>query len=232
MCGRYFVTSPLDVLKARFLMSWADEESLGEQLDEHEGRIPIPSYNVPPGRLNPVVVLSETGTRRLVWMRWGLPSPRRGRPLINARAESVLGSSRWRRGLVLANGFFEWCGRSTRRMRGPIAFQLRDREPFAFAGVWLGGVETRGETAGSNPAGFAIVTTPPNDVVRDVHDRMPAILRRDAEEAWLREPGKARLAELLTPVTAGEIESYEVSLLVNSSEKNEPRCLEPVPSLF
>ena len=105
--------------------------------------------------------------------------------MINARAETVAErpafreALRRRRCLVPANGFYEW-QRAAHRRR-PVRVTLRTGEPFAFAGLWEMG---RGP-AGEPIASCAIVTTAANGIVAPTHDRMPVILPRRAETAWI-----------------------------------------------
>ena len=73
-------------------------------------------------------------------MPGGWATERQGRPLINARGETLLKqpafaeSFRERRCLIPADGFYEW--RSDERGKGPIWFHRSDDELFAFAGIW------------------------------------------------------------------------------------------------
>lgn len=162
-----------------------------------------------------------------------------------------------RRCLVLADGFYEWKAspaaaaeapadgelpfapppparplpsqgqprRARPALKVPVRFRLKDGRPFAFAGVWDERLEPRGERRGA----FAIVTTRPNDLVRPVHERMPAILRPEHEAAWLtRVPDRAGLAALLAPYPSSEMDGYEVSRLVNKPGEDSPACIQPL----
>jgi putative SOS response-associated peptidase YedK len=59
---------------------------------------------------------------------------------INARSETAANKPafraafRHRRCLIPANGFFEWQKRGHEKL--PFLFRLKDRQPFAFVGVW------------------------------------------------------------------------------------------------
>src|ERR1035437_270901 len=173
MCGRYVITSPLDVLRQRFGF-------IGNAPDYR------PRYNLAPRQRAPTVVDREG--RVVAMMTWGLvPSWTKEfatapRP-INARAETAPGLASFRgpirngRVLVPATGFFEWKGAKGTKGRSPFLFRRRDGEPFAFAGLsdhWR-------SPDGSVLETFTILTVPPNDLVKSVHDRMPAILRSEHE---------------------------------------------------
>ena len=162
-------------------------------------------------------------------MRWGLiphwaKDPGIGSRMINARAETVAekpafrDALRRRRCLVLADGFFEW--QRTDRAKRPMRIVMRSGEPFAFAGLWSVWKDPNGNRVPS----CAIITTEANGLLRPIHDRMPVILARDAEEFWLDggaiDPGA--LGGVLAPFTADAMEAYEVSTLVNSAANNHP----------
>lgn len=221
MCGRYVVTSPLDVLRQRF--------GFGGEVPGYR-----PRYNLAPRQPAPTVV--DRGGRVVVMMTWGLvPSWTRElakapRP-INARAETAQGLASFRgpfqrgRVLVPANGFFEWRGAKGTKERTPVLFRRRDGEPFAFAGLsdcWQSPEGTVLQT-------FTILTVPPNDLVGTVHDRMPAILPREDEATWL-DPmtPPERVRSLLAPHPAEEMEAFEVGRAVNSPASDRPDLIIPI----
>lgn len=218
MCGRYSQAADLKTLKRRFGL---------------EGEVALkPRYNLAPSQEGPVVV--GNSPRRLKLMRWGLvPSwaegPSLGPRLINARAETLAERPAFhrafqsRRCLVLADGFYEW--RKEKGAKVPMRFVLRNREPFAFAGLW----ETWKDPQGPELQSFTIVTTGANELLKPVHDRMPAILRPEQEALWL-DAGfndTRALSRLLAPYPPEEMEGYAVSPLVNSPRNDLQRCLEP-----
>jgi putative SOS response-associated peptidase YedK len=163
MCGRYWLTSPADVLISRFRVR-------GEATPLHA------RWNAAPGQDLPVVRLAGAGERLLEPMRWGLvpawaadPADA-GRP-INARAETAAAkpsfreSFRRRRALVPADGFYEW------KRYGPVAlpfaFRAKSREPFAIAGLW----DEWRPREGSPLRTFTLLTT---DASADVLRPLPA----------------------------------------------------------
>lgn len=66
-----------------------------------------------------------------------------------------------------------------------------------------------------------IITTPPNDLLAPIHDRMPAILSPDARDAWLENADVA----LLAPYPSEQMEAFSVSALVNSADNDTPECI-------
>ena len=105
--------------------------------------------------------------------------------MINARGETLTEKPAFkdllgkRRCLVLADGFYEW--RKDGKGKVPMRFKLKSGEPFAFAGLW----DSWKHPDGSLLRTYTIVTTEPNDVLRPIHNRMPAMLSNDDALKWL-----------------------------------------------
>ena len=72
-----------------------------------------------------------------------------------------------------------------------------------------------------------------NDFMREIHDRMPVILDRSDEDAWL-DPEvheQEKLQRLFKPCPSSWLAAVEVSSLVNSAKNNSPEILEPAIDL-
>ena len=125
-----------------------------------------------------------------------------------------------RRCLVPADGFYEWT-RAGSRSR-PYWVHARDRVPIAFAGVWETWIGPNGEEVDT----AAIVTTRANKTLAPIHDRMPVMLTREDEDAWL-DPNSTepKLLSLLAPYDAARTELYQVDVRVNSVKNDDPQCL-------
>lgn len=195
---------------------------------------PAPSYNVAP--TDPVYAVAEHEGRRMLGIfRWGLVpwwagDPRIGAKHINARAETVAtrpafkGSFAGKRCIVPVDGFYEWERRQAGKV--PHYVQAADGSPLALAGLWA---SRRDAETGERLASCAIITTTPNELLRPIHDRMPAILAPGDWDRWLSpdaEPGP--LTALLRPFPASEMTEYPVSTLVNRVENNFPECIAPL----
>jgi putative SOS response-associated peptidase YedK len=123
-------------------------------------------------------------------MHWGLiphwaAAPSIGNRMINARAENLTELPSFkllvdrRRCIIPADGFYEW--RKKGKCKLPMWVHLKDKEPFALAGLW----DVWRKPDGGKVESFTIITTEPNELVRPVHNRMPVILRPEDEEQWL-----------------------------------------------
>jgi putative SOS response-associated peptidase YedK len=126
-----------------------------------------------------------------------------------------------RRCLVITSGFYEW--QPTAAQKQPYLIGMKDRSPFALAGLWeIWKDRATGETIES----FTVIVGPPNDLVRPIHHRMPAIIDPADCDRWLTasEPP----TDLLRPYPADAMEAFPVSTLVNSANNEDPRCIEPI----
>ena len=225
MCGRFTLTSPGEVLAEFF-----------ELVDVPDVR---PRYNIAPTQPAPVVRIDgEVDARRLDLFHWGLiPSwakdPSMGSRMINARAETAASkpafrsAMRYRRCLVLANGFYEWKKIEGQKHKQPYYIQMQDRRPFAFAGLW----EHWEGADGSEIDSCTIITTAPNELMKSLHNRMPAILRPTDYAKWidleLQRP--AVLESLLIPYPTDDLACYPVSTAVNNPSNDTPGCIQALP---
>lgn len=232
MCGRFRLGQGRQALKKYF--------GAANDLDWD------PRYNIAPTQdIATVRQDPREPSRVLTLMRWGLiPSWSRDSSaaarMINARCETAADlpafrdSLRSRRCLIPADGFYEW--QKLGKTKQPFCFALKDDGIFAFAGLW-----DRWRTPEGNLLETcSILTTSANDLVRDVHDRMPVILSPDAYDLWL-DPGFTQpdgIRDLLQPRSAAEMKRYPISTGVNDVNNDGPDCCSLVdpaaaqPTLF
>jgi putative SOS response-associated peptidase YedK len=96
----------------------------------------------------------------------------------------------------------------------------------ALAGLW----ENWRSPAGEWVRSFAIITTTPNKLCAELHNRMPVVLSPDVWSEWLgEEPADpARLKALLRPNPAEEMTCWPVSTRVGNVKNNDASLIEPV----
>jgi putative SOS response-associated peptidase YedK len=225
MCGRFRIAKKKEILEEVF-----GTEDVADQEDWN------PRYNVAPGQEIAVVRQDAANPVRLLSsMRWGLiPSwakdANMGYKMINARSETAADMPafreplRSRRCLIPADGFYEWKREGKQKL--PFCFTLVDESVFAFAGLWDEWKSAQDPLI----ATCSILTTTPNRLMQDVHDRMPVILERDAYELWL-DPGFKRVKELqplLKPYPAEAMRRYRVSQRVNQVKNDDPECAQAI----
>lgn len=164
----------------------------------------VPSNNVSPGQLVPVV--TDLVTRNVEMFKWGLipawaKDPKIGYKMFNARAETLTEKPSFRvplarkRCLILADGFYEWKLEGDKK--NPYLFTLKDRAPFTFAGLWDTWKDPEGRLVNS----CTIITTRPNNLMVLYHDRMPVILGPSLRWQWLEDQSTAALLKMLNPIS-------------------------------
>ena len=155
--------------------------------------------------------------QQLSFFRWGLipfwaKDPSIGSKLINARAETILEkpsfkqSFKRRRCLVPADSFYEWKASETGKKKTPFRIFLKNQPIFSMAGLWDLWKSPAGEIVHS----FTIITTTPNEMMIEIHDRMPVILAKEMEKFWLEASNENDLLELFKPFSANEMDNYPV----------------------
>ena len=217
MCGRTSLFVPQSVLEDQF-----DATAVG----------PItPRYNIAPG--DELATIQNDAPDEIDLLEWGLlpswvdDSSNSPKP-INARAETVAEKPMFRdafeerRCLILADGFYEWKGR--RGSKQPYRITRTDDQPFAFAGLW----EQYEEPTGDTRETVTIITTDANEVVADVHDRMPVMLEESDEETWLTASDEEMLQGVLDPYPADQLRAYPVSKKVNNPANDSADVIEEI----
>ena len=108
----------------------------------------------------------------------------------------------------------------------PYCFEVNDGELFAFAGLWDRWMSPQGEPIES----CTILTTAPNSLLADIHDRMPAILRPDEYDLWVDPAFRdtASVSEMLRPFDAALMRRYPVSTRVNQVQNDDADCAKPL----
>ena len=113
--------------------------------------------------------------------------------------------------------------------KAPYFIHLNDQPVFAFAGLWDRSIKADGTAVES----VVHITMPANDLMKSIHNtggnphRMPAILRREDQEAWLA--GSVDDARsVLKQYDPGLMVAYEVSTRVNTPKNNDATLIDPV----
>lgn len=194
-----------------------------------------PRFNIAPTQ--PVLAIANDDRHAADFFVWGLipmwaKDPSIGNRLINARAETLeekpafRGSLKYKRCLILADGFYEWKTGSNGKTKTPYFIHMNDRKPFAFAGLW----DSWNSADGSQIKSCTIITTEPNDLMSLIHDRMPAILHPRDYAKWLDPSPQTpeNLKPLIKPYPAEGMNAYPVSTMVNKPENDIPELVVPV----
>ncbi|CAH0122488.1 MULTISPECIES: SOS response-associated peptidase [unclassified Paenibacillus] len=219
MCGRYTITVTMEELLLRFFIE-------GNTLIDYQ-----PRYNVAPGQFVPAIV-HDGKNNRLGGLKWGLipewsKEEKLKFPTFNARAETIADKAAFRtpfrrkRCIIPADSFYEW--KATDTGKQPMRIMLKNKAIFALAGLY----DTWTREDGTKISTCTVVTTTPNRLMSDIHDRMPVILRPEDEKIWLNRAiqDPADLQPLLVPYPEEEMTAYPVSPLVGSVKNDSEECV-------
>ncbi|MNO60927.1 putative SOS response-associated peptidase YedK [compost metagenome] len=91
---------------------------------------------------------------------------------------------------------------------------MRDGGIFSMAGlydIWM-------DPEGNKLSTCTIITTTPNDLMAEIHNRMPVILKPEDETAWLNRDNQdaTALIKLLKPYDQNQMRAYPVSTAVGN----------------
>ena len=224
MCGRVIQSSAVIRL------------AIVDGLDVRDSRVHNypPRWNGAPSQELLVIRRNHhTGEILLDSLRWGLipyscQDVNGGRKPINARCETVAtlptfrDAYRLRRCIVPVDGFFEWKALKKRqRTKQPFAVAMKNGEPFGIAGIWE---NWKDPSSGEWIRTFAIITTDANELVAEIHDRMPLILAPGNYARWLGVESDPR--DLMRPFAAEPMRMWPISTRVNKPENDDPSIVE------
>ena len=193
-----------------------------------------PRYNIAPSQ--PVLAIPNDAKNKADFFIWGLiPSwakdPSISNKLINARGETIAekpsfrGGFKYKRCLILTDGFYEWKTQPGQKTKTPYFIHMKDRQPFAFAGLW----DEWQSPEGSSIRTCTIITTEPNELMSSLHNRMPVILDPKDYDQWLDAAPQTpdKLIHLIKPFPADAMSAHPVSTLVNMPGNDRPECVVP-----
>jgi putative SOS response-associated peptidase YedK len=223
MCGRYRLSAKERYIRDHFGLE--DDVSWG------------PRWNIAPTQQVPIIRQGNKQPKRTFSLaRWGLiPYWAKDRSLatktINAMSETAAEKPAFRdamsrrRCLIPADAFYEWL-RVGLKEKQPYSFGMINDSVFAFAGLW-----DRWHGPDNNVIETCtVLTTKPNPLVAEVHDRMPAMLKTEDYDLWL-DPGVSdpnRVVNCLGSFDARRMKKYPVSVRVNRPENDDEECAKEV----
>lgn len=181
-------------------------------------------YNVAPTTPVCIVLNDKDNTREARTMRWGLiPSwvkdlSQFKATTFNARDDRIEESRvfspafKKRRCIIPISGYYEWKKISASKKQ-PYYFKAKNGSMLALAGVWDKATLSDGTVIES----CSIITTYPNEVTEEYHDRMPVILSPSDYDKWLSLDTTAEeLKAMLKPCHPDLLEIYAVDKGIGS----------------
>lgn len=224
MCGRSSLTKSEQEIEERFNVKFYSDDLKRYNL--------IPNFNVAPTHLMPVLL---SGQKYFKIMRWGLV-PRwnnvsnRSGMLINARVETLKDKVVFRdllrshRCIIPMDGFYEW----KRQGKSVVPYRIvtKDQSIFGVAGLYT---EWQSPSNREVIKSFTIITLEANELVAEIHNRMPAILTRQHEHIWLSEEiNEDEALHIIKPYPPQNMMLYTVSNEVNKVSSNHRGLIEPI----
>ncbi|MFC1626061.1 SOS response-associated peptidase [Patescibacteria group bacterium] len=218
MCGRFTLGIP-DKIESRF---------------ETNNKLPLfkPSWNIAPSWHIPTI--TRNSLNKIIMMKWGLIfSKNSSFGTINIRAETTLEKPFFKhillnkRCLMVADSFYEWgeVNLEGKEEKYPFNFYLKNRELFGFAGIYNDFNDAQGKPFYT----CAMVTTTPNSLVKKAHNRMPVIIKKKDEEAWLNPENKDfnKLFDFLKPYPQKDMKMQIVGKEVNNPRNDNINLINP-----
>lgn len=176
-----------------------------------------PNHNISPGQ-DILAVIHDGKQNRAGFLKWGFvphfaKDEKIGYKMINARSETITqkpsfkSSFESKRCVILADGFYEW--KNVDGKKEAYKFTVKDETVIALAGLW----SSWKKPDGSMLYTCTIITTVANEVVKDIHDRMPVILDKKEINVWLNTNNQEQdnLLKLLNPLDDGKLYCYPVT---------------------
>ena len=217
MCGRFVNITNISKLKRIFEI----EAPINTKRD-------IISYNIAPSQDVNIILHDKHLTIESV--NWGIKFidkiNNQIRIVINSRLETVeekilfKESFYKRKCLIPANGYYEWQFRNG--IKNPYFIQVPTLETIYFAGLWKYSDITK-----SFKKNFSILTKKSNDLINDIHQRMPVLLNAEEAINYIDQTQDFMQTNFVSKIE-DDLDFISVSKFVNSPKNNSIECVQPI----
>ena len=216
MCGRFINLNTVEKIKKIFSIN---------NLDNIKYNI---SYNISPSQLS--LIITNSKFLKIEKAKWGFDFYDKQRNLektiINSRLETIekkilfKDSFEKRKCIIPANGYYEWTLQNNVKI--PYFINIPEKETIYFAGIWkyLNINENTLKV-------FSIITKPANKLLKNIHNRMPAILSFNESNEFLENNNPNYLKDINSSIDE-YFEFFKVSKFVNNPINNSSTCIEPI----
>ncbi|GIT74477.1 MAG: hypothetical protein Ct9H300mP29_4710 [Candidatus Neomarinimicrobiota bacterium] len=145
-----------------------------------------------------------------------------GSKLINARSDTLLQKPSFqnlvpqKRCVIITDGYYEW--KKVSRKSIPYYIHHPSNKLLPMAGLW----DMWEDSLGKKIFSYTVITTTPTPIIKDIHHRMPVILKSEDINPWIQvhHTSISDAMSLLIPYP-DELKFFEVSSLVNLPKKIE-----------
>ena len=217
MCGRFINLNNINKLNNIFNI---------DRLENIKDEI---SYNVAPSQST--IIITNTNSLKIEKANWGIKFKDKRynleKNIINSRLETIKEkilfkeSFEKRKCVIPANGYYEWSIKNNIKI--PYFINIPDKESFYFAGIWryLDFKKSRSKV-------FSIITKPANNLLEEIHKRMPVTLSAEESINYLDHKNSNYLINNVHSILEEYFEFFEISKFVNNPINNSPECIKPL----
>ena len=126
-----------------------------------------------------------------------------------------------RRCVIPANGYYEWSVKDNIKI--PYFINIPDKETIYFAGIWK-----YFNFKKSSMKVFSIITKPANNLLKEIHDRMPVTLSAEESKDYLDHNNSDYLKNNVKSILEEYFEFFKISKFVNNPINNSSECIKPI----
>ena len=217
MCGRFVNLNKIDKLNKIF------------EINESENVENGISYNIAPSQST--IIITNSKFFKIESANWGIKffdkRQNQEKNIINSRLETIQNkilfkeSFEKRRCVIPANGYYEWSVKDNIKI--PYFINIPDKEMIYFAGIWK-----YFNFKKSSMKVFSIITKPANNLLKEIHDRMPVTLSAEESKDYLDHNNSDYLTNNVQSILEEYFEFFKISKFVNNPINNSSECIKAI----
>ena len=217
MCGRFVNLNKIDKLNKIF------------EINESENVENGISYNIAPSQST--IIITNSKFFKIESANWGIKffdkRQNQEKNIINSRLETIQNkilfkeSFEKRKCAIPANGYYEWSIKNNIKI--PYFINIPDKEMIYFAGIWK-----YFNFKKSSMKVFSIITKPANNLLKEIHDRMPVTLSAEESKDYLDHNNSNYLTNNVQLILDEYFEFFKISKFVNNPINNSSECIKAI----
>ena len=217
MCGRFVNLNKIDKLNKIFEINKSENVENGI------------SYNIAPSQST--IIITNSKFFKIEKANWGMKffdkRQNQEKNIINSRLETIQKkilfkeSFEKRRCVIPANGYYEWLVKDNIKI--PYFINIPDKEMIYFAGIWK-----YFNFKKSSMKVFSIITKPANNLLKEIHDRMPVTLSAEESKDYLDHNNSDYLTNNVQSILEEYFEFFKISKFVNNPINNSSECIKAI----
>ena len=217
MCGRFINLNKIDKLNKIFEIN--ESKNIDNEI----------SYNIAPSQSS--IIITNSKFFKIESAHWGIKffdkRQNQEKNIINSRLETIQKkilfkeSFEKRRCVIPANGYYEWSVKDNIKI--PYFINIPDKEMIYFAGIWK-----YFNFKKSSMKVFSIITKPANNLLKEIHDRMPVTLSAEESKDYLDHNNSDYLTNNVQSILEEYFEFFKISKFVNNPINNSSECIKAI----